>query len=85
MVQNCEKALRSEAAYRQVPIQIDIVKEQNSVGNATGIMWVDVLDEYVDGFQANINIPVTDCLILVYQQSAHDSWHVGMGMARNFV
>ncbi|XP_052257906.1 RNA 3'-terminal phosphate cyclase-like [Dreissena polymorpha] len=36
MVQSCERAVRQD--YRDVPVKIDVVKEQNCVGNACGII-----------------------------------------------
>ena len=36
MVENCERAIRED--FPKVPVKIDVVKEQNAIGNACGIM-----------------------------------------------
>jgi len=38
MVQSCEKTIHEEKGYADVPVRIEIVKEKNAIGNATGIM-----------------------------------------------
>lgn len=41
MAEHCERAIRQE--IKDVPINIDIVKDTNCIGNGTGIMYVAVV------------------------------------------